>query len=149
MNPISDSLTNVFLDGEACPDSVLDVSLTSQETVTKVMRDGLINSCVEPKTLAQNNFRLLVPSPDGLHRIQVWGRGFLSCNPIYGLVVYGVNGCYDDVPCELRMCTAHEPNKQSRGIVCSFSCPRNNYRYALLDIRNHALNNMICEIDIF
>ena len=149
MNPISDSLTNVFLDGEACPDSAFDVNMTSTETVTNVMQDGRLDSCVQPKTLAQNNFRLLVPSPSLLHRIQVAGHGIQSCTPICGMAVYGVYGCYgEDVPCKLQMCTAHEPKYNSDGIVCIFSCPRNNYRYALLDIQHNALNQTLCELDM-
>ena len=50
--PILDSLTNVFLDGGACPNTVFGVNMTSTEAVTDVLRDGITDSCLEPKPLA-------------------------------------------------------------------------------------------------
>ena len=148
--PISDSLTNVFLDGEACPNSVFDVKMTSTEAVIDVLRDGLLNSCLKPKNLAQSSFRLLVPSSPKLRRIGVFSQGNLSRGPVYGITLYGVTGCFgEDAKCELRMCAAHIPKKQSDGIMCSFTCSDNIYRYTLLDVRHDAMEQKICEIDFY
>ena len=146
-NSVLDSLTNVFLDGQACPSSIFNVELTSKEVVGDQLRDGHMDSCIEPKSLAQNSFRLLAPSPEGLQRIRVFGHGFPSCSPVNGVTMYGVNGCYgENVPCEIQMCTAHVPAKQSEGAVCSFTCLGSNYRYVLLDIQHDAINQVICEV---
>ena len=87
-------MTNIFLDGEACPNSVFDVIMTSTEAVNDVLRDGLMDSCLEPKFVAQNSFRLLVPSSKKVRRIRVFSQGNLSCSPIYGITLYGVTGCF-------------------------------------------------------
>ena len=93
MNSFPESLTNVFLDGEACPTSVIDLTSASVETVTDALRDGNMHSCVEPKTLSHSHFRVLVPAPDTLHGILVFSRGIPSCSPVHGITIYGVTGC--------------------------------------------------------
>ena len=150
--PILDSLTNI-LDGGAYggayPNSVFGVNMTSTEAVTDVLRDGLMDSCLEPKPLAQNSIRLLFPSSPKLHRIRVFSRGFLSCSPVYGITLYGVTDCSGEyVACELQMCASRAPQEHDDGIICSFTCLRDAYRYALLDIQNDAISKNICEVDI-
>ena len=106
-----------------CPNYVFDVSMTSTEAVTNMLRDGVMEFCLEPKTLARNSFRLLVPSTQKLHRIRIFGRGFLSCSPVDGITLYGVVGCFgEEAACDLQICTAHVAKKQSDGIVCGFTC---------------------------
>ena len=134
---------------EACPDSVFDVNMSSTEAVSDVLRDGHLDSCVEPNTVALNSFRLLLRFSEMLRRIRVFSIGFQKHTPIYGMTIYSVNGCYGENECELQICTAQEPNKQSNGIVYSFTCPKNNYRYALLDIQRGALHTTICEIYLY
>ena len=147
---LSESSTNVFVDGKVCPSSIFDVNMTSTEAVTDMMRDGAVDSCLEPKTLVKNSFRLLVPSPPKLRRIRVLSRGFLSCRLVYGITMYGVVGCFgEDATCELRICTAYVPKKQSDWVVCGFTCSENNYRYAFLDIKHYAIGHKICEIDFY
>ena len=121
--------------------------MTSTETVTDVLRDDHVDSCVEATTVAQSSFRLLIPSSQTLHKIRVFTRGFLSCSPVYGIIMYGVKGCHgEDVACELEMCAAQIPTTQSDGIMCSFTCQGHDYRYALLDIYHDAIKQDICEI---
>ena len=146
MNSFPESLTNVFLDGEACPASVIDLTSASVETVTDALRDGNMHSCVEPKTLAHSHSRVLVPAPDTLHGILVFSRGIPSCSPVHGITIYGVIGCYGKVPCELRMCAAHKQMEWSDGLFCRFTCFGNNHRYALVNVNHNALDQKLCEI---
>ena len=146
INSFSESLTNVFLDGDACPDSVVNLTTTSVETVTDVLRDGRMDSCVEPKSQAQNHFRVLVPLSNMLSRIRVFSRGTNSCNPVNGMTLYGVSGCYGKVRCEFRMCNVRKQIEQSGGLFCVFTCSGYDLRYALISVKHNALNEEICEI---
>ena len=143
---LPESLTNIFLDGDACPASVINLTSSSVEAVTDALRDGHMDSCLEPKTLAQNHLRILIPSTGTLHRIRVLSRGTNSCSPLNGITMYGVAGCYGEVPCEIRMCVAREQMEQSNGLLCSFTCSGYNYRYALMSISHNAFHHKICEI---
>ena len=144
--PFPETLANVFLDGEACPASVVKLRSSSVESVTDVLRDGRMESCVEPKHLSHNHFRVLVPSPHTLHGIWVFSRGIQSCSPVHGMTMYGVTGCYGEVPCELRMCVVDKEMKRSHGLFCSYTCPGYNQRYALMSIEHNALDKNVCEI---
>ena len=141
-----ESLTNVFLGGEACPASVVYLTSASVETVTDALRDGRMDSCVEPKTLAHNNFRVLVPVPDTLHGIWVFTRWIQTCSLIHGMTIYGVTGCYGEVPCQLRICAAHKQVERSNGLFCRFTCSGNDQRYALMSVIPIALDQELCEI---
>ena len=143
-----ESQTNVFLDGDACPASVVNITSASIESVTDVLLDGHMDSCVEVKTLAQNHFRVLVPSSETLHRIRVFSRGITSCSPVNGMTVYGITGCYGKVPCELRMCVVRGQTEQSNGLLCSFTCSGYNHRYALMSISHYARHYEMCEIHL-
>ena len=142
----SESLTNVFLDGDACPDSVMNLTTASVETVTDTLRDGRMDSCVEPKSQAQNHFRVLVPLSSTLPGIRVFSQGTRSCSPVDGMTMYGVSGCYGEIRCELRMCAVRKQIEQSGGLFCIYTCSGYDLRYALMSVKHNALNEEICEI---
>ena len=142
----SESLTNVFLDGDACPDSVMNLTTSSVETVTDVLRDGRMDSWVEPKSLAQNHFRVLVPLSSTLPGIRVFSQGTRSCSHVDGMAMYGVSGCYGEVRCELRMCAVREQKEQSGGLFCIYTCFGHDLRFALMSVKHNALDEEICEI---
>ena len=144
--PFPEFLTNVFLNGEACPASVVDLTSASVETVTDALRDGRMDSCVEPKTLAHSHFRVLFSAPNTLRGIWVFTRGIQSCSPVHGMTMYGVTGCYGEVPCELRMCVAHKQIERSDGLICRFTCSGIDQRYALVNVNHYALDQELCEI---
>ena len=149
IHSFSESLANVFLDGDACSASVVNLSSRSVETVTGTLRDGDMDSCIEPTTLTENHFRVLIPSNDTLHRIRVFSRGIDSCSPYNGMTMYGVAGCYGEVPCELRMCVVRGQTEQSNGLLCGYTCSGYDYRYALMSISHNALHHEICEIRLY
>ena len=148
INPFSESLTNVCLDGETCPVSVVELTSAFVETVTDALRDGRMDSCLNLKTLAQKEVRILIPSPHTLHGIRVFSLGIESCSPAHGMTMFGVTGCYDEVPCELRMCVVQNEMERSDGLLCRFACLGYNHRYVIVTIQHNALNQDLCEINL-
>ena len=144
----AESQTNIFLDGDACSASVVNLTSASVKTVTGSLRDGHMDSCFEPKSLAQNPLSVLIPSTGTLHRIRVFSRGINSCSPYNGMTMYGVAGCYGEVSCKLRMCVVSEQMEQPNGLLCGFTCSGYDYRYTLMSINHNALHHKICEIHL-
>ena len=91
--------------------------MTSTETVTDVLRDGHVDSCVEATNIAQISFRLLIPSSQTLHKIRVFTRGILSCSPVYGIIMYGVKGLLwpEMLPVSLRCALLKFPQHNPMG----------------------------------
>ena len=144
---ISDTMANVYIDGEPCPQSIVSEIANSVQAVSTVLHDSDPDTCLFPTNMAKRYYRILIPSfttSFGVigHRI--------TCGAAGGLFMFQVIQC-DEGACRLSQCYPSHHYMIGDLVVCRFRCVQTfGYTYALLDISIDTLNinAEICEVAV-
>ena len=147
-SPISDGMTNVYLDGDSCPGTVLSRTATSRQAIATLFYDSDPYTCASPFAMSLSSFRILVPAK-GSGLVRMLGRG-ISCSPLFGIQVLAVTGC-EEGTCLHHHCYAFLDHNIANGyVMCRYRCLNNTPKldYVLLDISKVVSNPTgdICEV---
>ena len=136
-------MTSLYLNNEPCVTDELHLNTSSGVTMSTLLKDGHLGSCLmHGMSVRLRVFLIVQRSP--LLRIRVSGH-FQGCSPIGGMAMivvteyHGVNGISTIV------CSTLETGQPDE---CEFHCPAVTTRYVFLEIspRKHHPGIQICEI---
>ena len=140
-------MTNVYLDGEACPESALSPVANSQQGITTLLHDSDPSTCLSPYSQTMTSFRVLVPAK-GSGIVRMVGQR-ISCSPVSGITILAVTGCVEGT-CRHHHCYASLDYIGDGYVMCRYRCVNDTPKleYALVDLSRITANpaGSICEV---